>query len=1081
MGGGGVCLVPALTAEQAAIVRRTQYRLRRYLSVCPRTPVFQATISGFVIDAWTQTYTGLTIEAVTLGTMATVKAGLTVDIGTTPGARDVGSLRVRTDGTGSTIPIAETGIGGFKRTLSNGHYVTVREERRLWTRLPVIESSKSSGMSYFDTFTVKTDYDLAYTDQNENYRPIANVTGRMADWVDEGQAYRSAALYANPPHDPDKASVALAPGASIVSYLWDAADGTFAPDYGDSDANVVIQFPPGFRYVSLTVTDDNGSSATRYFPVWAHDPSYPPLPAPLGFIVDRDETSMTGGREMDVTLFGEVDAAREGVIGEGTLFCYWEDVSFGYDAPPAPYRDQFMGWSVSDSTRLQLHRSAYLVTLGGPAYWLNVYTGIQETFLRRSTPTTWYQMAHVTDDRVAAFVLRYRATALDVCNLYLSGVTWEWYQPEDSNFGAAKLNKASLLAQLQALTAEYSGQAGVDSEGGIWLRRNPCLMPDLLDPDREDVTTVLTVTPADTTDAEAPVATNDFTPGVGLVDVYGAFWTGSQNNPLRAKAPGAAPGMALAVERVPDQVLRDDSTQAFAAFHLADLAGLWLAWLNNPRKDVPLTLLGDLDVVEPARMEWLAFNGTLPNVRGLSLDSTRWLVTQVSIQHSAEPPFKRITWTLAQETTGPSGQVIPVETSDLIEETDYNPFDWYPPGPYNPGQTNPWILTGGADNIAAFNTDGYLYITHDYTTPAALGGPTWSRTQISTWNLLQFVVDAFSPFYLTAGDEVNGWFCTEIGIYRIEDIFNVGTGRTVTLQKTLPTVIFDTGTYSENFVFNNGVRSMDASFGVQNHVVCCTYYGGVGVKVTYTTDGVTWSAETLVVGNPTGASNTRAYAPGCYVSSKTGGLVVTSGFSVAGNNAQFYLSYDYGATWVKTDGSFWPAALPGSRKLLADFHVPWADNNDGEIVYFTWTEDVGGGNWSSRIYRSSVDVTPVPSHAPRSMSRWGLSTSFSNRLKVATYVQNWEHRLYVSENGGDSWVRKQPFGEDHIYTRLAIAGDDDDCVYLFGLKHVTGAVTTRPLMAFSNDFLTTVDDRSGNLGSLKTWDDQSQFVGICGG
>src|SRR5262249_36563460 len=154
----------------------------------------------------------------------------------------------------------------------------------------------------------------------------ANITlsgytlAKPAGFVDAGHTYRTVTLSGGN-------SITLANGASITAFLWDIADGTLVS--GTLNFPVItVRFPVGFRYVTLTVTDSNGSTGLMRLPIWVHDADHMPI---TEFVVTRDETRMEGGREMRFEVFGDADA---GVIPESSTICYWETAEF--DDDPAP-------------------------------------------------------------------------------------------------------------------------------------------------------------------------------------------------------------------------------------------------------------------------------------------------------------------------------------------------------------------------------------------------------------------------------------------------------------------------------------------------------------------------------------------------------------------------------------------------------------------------------------------------------------------------------------------------------------------------------------------------------------------------
>jgi len=107
--------MPKPTAPELAILRQDPVYIERHISICPRTKVFEGVVdlSGSLthLDAYTNGRWAIRYTSTLFGGFASVKEGMTLDVGTTRGARDVGSVRVRKDAIINTIYINETAVG----------------------------------------------------------------------------------------------------------------------------------------------------------------------------------------------------------------------------------------------------------------------------------------------------------------------------------------------------------------------------------------------------------------------------------------------------------------------------------------------------------------------------------------------------------------------------------------------------------------------------------------------------------------------------------------------------------------------------------------------------------------------------------------------------------------------------------------------------------------------------------------------------------------------------------------------------------------------------------------------------------
>ncbi len=575
---------------------------------------------------------------------------------------------------------------------------------------------------------------------------------------------------------------------------------------------MIVRVPAGTAKITLVVEDANGSTALRYCPVWAcHETLAPPLAygdTTSGFRITRDVTPLeSGGRELQVELFGQDGAFDEDVIPAHALMCYWEDATFGGDAPPAVYRDQMLGWVLRDAVMTQLYRGYYQLTLVTAHAILDTLDGIADTLQRDDAPQGWTQMAHITDDRLIAYLLRWHSTALDVCNLYPSGISDEW--------GTSNIADASLWQQVKALVKDFSGEACFDSLNGLSVQRHPA---------HEDETTraargvLMTLTASDLTDADGVLLDYQRRPRTGLVIAVGQAWIGGKSVVYQSHAPGKTPGASPGVETLPMQVLPADGS---AQTVLDRLAGSHYARDNGPLLGQGLSLLGNLDVVEPGWLQPLALDLVGRNPRGLAFSDARIIVTGVTVTHSAErgQPAKRISWTVDFLTEGIPGEPVPV-VEDSSPPGDDDPY----PGTGLPDDETALELLPDGEVFALLTSGGYLLTCDDWSS-----GPTWALgldlvTAGLHGDLLGFQPDPFSPGYAPGGGAVNTKLVTTLRVEDLDDVF--GT----------PAL-----TSRHTFAVEAARRIIHTERGVPNFYGVATYYPGSGTYLAVTTDGTTWS------------------------------------------------------------------------------------------------------------------------------------------------------------------------------------------------------------------------------------------------
>lgn len=152
-------------------------------------------------------------------------------------------------------------------------------------------------------------------------------------------------------------------------------------------------------------------------------------------------------------------------------------------------------------------------------------------------------------------------------------------------------------------------------------------------------------------------------------------------------------------------------------------------------------------------------------------------------------------------------------------------------------------LVLGVQNIVGIGSDGFLYRTADFQTVSGSGGPTWTRVDLGiAAKIYSWVVDPFSPGYLTGVGSIDGWIVNDTDIYRVEDLF--GTPSVVSVYT------FDVATVGADLHWRTIQASFGAYFaeGLNPWLVCTSYYGNTvqheGAWAVRSEDGgVTWSEE----------------------------------------------------------------------------------------------------------------------------------------------------------------------------------------------------------------------------------------------
>lgn len=1012
--------MPALDSNDLLMVRTFPQSVIRHCSFAERTAVFSGQVNGApTLDSVSGGVVSFSFDNTT-GSSGAIERDATIEFGTTAGAKDVGVSRVRKPVSGSTMFIAETALAALK--IENNIFFTVYDEIRPWAKLPRLVGVKNNS-NLITSFTEYHDYDRAYSDQNDDIQPIViisrSATSRRspepAGMVDVGQIYRTLSLSAFFSH------AAADGGVSIASYSWSVGDCTITVG-GPTSQTITLQAPIGFRLIKLTVVDSNGTSASMYFPIWAHDDTiYPPYD---NFTVTADTRST--GRVMSFEFFGEDDYLAD--VYEGQLMCYWEEASNPpYTAMPDDYISSFMGWATRDSEELKLFdRTTYRLDVAGTQFWLNSFSGFAQKLKETGplgTVNRWFKFpfSTLTVDRTTHYILREYTNILKLANFHWSGIT--------NRVQAEEWKKASVWQQITELQAgNEQCQVVCDSLGAIWVR-NKYEYLDLAD--RVGVDIIVNLDKQDWTDAQGLNITYEYANKINIVNASGSKVNPSTNkNVLQfAKAPGLVPAQSGNDDEMPFQRLR----AAGSIVKLCKLAGNHWAALNNPRGEVTLELVGNYDFAEIAWGEPVTITWVDNSLRGTVVNTEEFIITNISVSHSNEKGTapKTITWTLKQATVGEPGiQYFPPKTDGKttlpsikfpkINIPNYTPSDWVNLPPSVPGVG---IFTGGASG-------DFLYRATDFN---SLG--TFERVNMGLAGFgACFKVDPYSPLYLGTGTTVNGWVLTTTNIYRIVDIFAVSP--TIMNVRTLDNVI--------NFAVHDNSLLMNASLRLPSWVMVLANISG-GVDLYWTTDGTTWTLVDIDSG--LGMISTTEYYPFVYASPTIGGLGYASFRDTAGTGlAYIFRTIDYGASWIDIT----PAAGDCKRVL----HIPSASNPNSLIVYY---EDMSGNvvKWDSAL-DEVIDTFALPAVGEVAT----LKTSPKNVNKLIVVMSSSSNFIYASRNGGK------------LFTTIEIEYDVSQ-VYMNSTHEDTFYVVNPIALIAMNVLLTknfgvSFEDLSGNLDTFSS-------------
>lgn len=829
-------MTPALDANALTLWRTMPHTHRGYLFIDKPAVVFSAQVWE-AFGAYTYPLTNFYYNNPDPQyNYADIEEGMTVCVGTTPGADDLG--RTVTKGANeSTIFVGYTSKGtrDGELKLVSGAYITVYDDSRVWAKTPRILSDG----------TIYKWGGLTYTSNTPP--PPVIILGRgpgEAGFVDPATNKYTVTLDAS-------GSYPVASGATITGYEWNVKDGTIVSGLF-TDPTITVEFPPGRRWVSLWVTDSNGQQSFRRYLIAACTASGANAPI-TDFTVERS-VKRADGQRMAFTIHEPIPA---NTYPDGATVVYWEKEVFGDTTTPGAYtvgsvdigtgvdHVKFVGWHYQDTADVAASEHGILSGVTFECYdiarKLDTLPSFPQVVERDAAPSSWLQMADLNIDRYLFYLLKWHSTALELTDFVWSGLGDVYPVPALSSPGATMFqqvnNRAQAIAHL--LTCDQYGRLAVKPD------------PILLDVGDRTDTVIVSL---DESDWQALNYTTVRPPrihwlwGSAVVasaqdaDVIGVIQA------VKCVAPGDAPGQGASARSQGEQLVTSQSELNAREGHR------YAARENAPFSQVVVDLTRGNDAhIDPAYMEWvmLTVSAETAAERGLTWSSARFLPVEVQTTYDHEHGTKRVRLYLEKETQGDPATTVVVNTV-TPSIPSYEPPSAYQPPSYTPSPDAPLLLSKDLTKMGLVHSSGTLATTANWNTPGASGGPTWTVTDLTALGLAgtvkQVVLDAFA-------DPLALWLFTTDGIYKLVDPFGTPS---VTAQYSLGI------TWDEL----SDTLNADASFGIQGFAVAVLHDNDAGIYAIKTTDGSTWSAVQVSASDPLFAGR----VPGVWVSSRVPGL-----------------------------------------------------------------------------------------------------------------------------------------------------------------------------------------------------------------
>jgi hypothetical protein len=486
------------------------------------------------------------------GTLADVLEGMTLWIGSSAGAYDKGMARIRQAPISTVIFIGETS----ELEIADDDYLTIVNLFGLWAKHPTIAGT----VAYMDAT-------IAYSNQHSVKDPVVRM-GPILEVLELTGATASSQRTA-------ETSTIL--GEAVNGWSWSAPGASATANLTTATPTITYN-AAGDYVVHCTYTTAAGASHTehRYCKVW--DKTHPLISRfTLGDIRGEKDT---GGWSYSVELWAGAsmaeihDRALAAVVGVGEHYGT-DKISLG---PVAGYENILcVGWIAGESIRQHWSRKSVTFTVQGPGWWMDrvceFTTGVEITS-SGSDPTAWTNMKNLTVDLGLWHLLRWRSTAADILDIWLTGDT----KLAPSLEGAA----GSLWSQIGAFASDSIQAAPCCNRyGQLFVEVDSQLLPAS---ERSGIPVVQTL---EKVDWQGEIEyEREIVGSCSMLEISGVSYDGTTATPIFSRAPGNTYGRFGRPDSV-DNLLFGDQAQANA------LAGAMYAARNNEWPLIPVQLAGN--------------------------------------------------------------------------------------------------------------------------------------------------------------------------------------------------------------------------------------------------------------------------------------------------------------------------------------------------------------------------------------------------------------------------------------------------------------------------------------------------------
>jgi len=623
--------------SQLSLLRTRPHSTKLWLSIYQPSTVLACQVNDAAIA---KGEIEIPYDNVTQGSYTNVRSGMTMRVGTTPGGREKGTIRVRS-ASSSIIKVAENSHINW----ADNDYLTIEnffEIYAVFHRIIQDPTDETKTIWYMD-------YDIPYTNQNDVLGTFICMGGHYAGFKDAQVYYTASGTY-------------NVMGESLL-YFWNFEGGT--PSSSTSHTPGFVTYNTPGHYTTTLVVSGTSSGASdisyRHISIYDRPNSGNNLPILQWEVNDIYGNREQGGYTASIRVY---QILPEAVLREGSLIVIFADDWYGGTKTSiggnTPNRDSivFAGYVLNNTIRYNYRDSYMEFEVGsptevmkrteGPAIFVQDHHDPGSAPENPDFPSSWVAVKNMNLRRAIYHYFRWHSTVLSCCDFELLGT--------DRPLQYFDADRTSVFSAVDTLLrGAFVGKLCCDRQGKLWAERDIYIEPGIAQ-------TSFTIQKSDW--MEEPSIEEGVRDPVSYVEVGGVAYTGSTGTftALMSVAPGTTPSYR-------GSLLQIQGLALISQDELNRISGNIWANRNAKYPRVEMRMAGNYRNYDIAPQEkiplWIQPSDT---VRGIVFDPKYFFIEGIRWTYDSQNEFLSPSLSLYELTSGTDGDAVEIPSIPPAED-----------------------------------------------------------------------------------------------------------------------------------------------------------------------------------------------------------------------------------------------------------------------------------------------------------------------------------------------------------------------------------------------------------------------------